>query len=145
MQNQPEGITGVGQVSLLIRDTDRATDFFMQTLGLERLYSFGDLAFFDCGGTRLYSQRVSDEQWRPGSIVYFCVADIETRYRQLVDRGVVFDGGSAPDSPPRLRPRGVDGLLHRQRVQHPGAHGPSAVLIPFGNVLVADRQAGRRR
>ena len=92
MQHQPEGITGVGQVSLLIRDTGRATNFFAQTLGLEHLYSFGDLVFVDCGGTRLYLQRVPDEQWHPGSIVYFRVADIEARYRQLVDCGVLFDG-----------------------------------------------------
>lgn len=33
-----------------------------------------------------------EEKWRPGSVVYFRVADIEARHRELVGRGVVFEG-----------------------------------------------------
>jgi DNA-binding CsgD family transcriptional regulator/catechol 2,3-dioxygenase-like lactoylglutathione lyase family enzyme len=89
---QTEGISGIGQISLLIRDTERATAFFRETLGLKHLYSFGDLVFFDCGGTRLYLHRVPDDQWRPGSIIYFQVPDIEAHHRELADRGVAFEG-----------------------------------------------------
>lgn len=92
MSGQAQGITGVGQISLFIRDTKRATTFFADVLRLRHLYSFGDLVFFDCAGTRLYLHRVTDEQWRPGSIVYFSVVDIETRHRELVKRGATFTG-----------------------------------------------------
>ena len=92
MNSEVDGITGVGQISLLVRDTERATQFFTQTLGLSHLYSFGDLAFIDCAGVRLYLQRVPEEQWRPSSAIYFRVSDIEAHHRELVQRGVVFTG-----------------------------------------------------
>jgi catechol 2,3-dioxygenase-like lactoylglutathione lyase family enzyme len=86
------GIQGVGQVSLLIRDAGAATAFYRDVLGLKHLYSFGDLVFFDCAGTRLYLHRVPEERWAAGSIVYFTVADIRSSSRSLTGRGVTFHG-----------------------------------------------------
>jgi DNA-binding CsgD family transcriptional regulator/predicted enzyme related to lactoylglutathione lyase len=90
--NMTADIASIGQVALLIRDTDRARAFYGEVLGLSHLYTYGDLSFFDCAGTRLYLQRVPDDQWRPGSIVYFTVADINARHRKLADQGVHFHG-----------------------------------------------------
>ena len=98
------GIVGLGQVSLHIRDADRATRFFGRTLGLRHLYSFGDLVFFDCGGVRLYLQRTTDEKWRASSILYFRVADIDARHAELVEQGVAFEG------PPQLVHRHDSGV-----------------------------------
>ena len=99
-----DGIVGLGQVSLHIRDTDRATRFFEQTLGLRHLYTYGDLVFFDCGGVRLYLQRTTEDKWRTGSILYFRVADIEARHAELVEQGVTFEG------PPHLVHRHDSGV-----------------------------------
>jgi predicted enzyme related to lactoylglutathione lyase len=90
-----QGVEGVGQVSLLVRDAERATRFYAETLGVRHLYSFGDLVFFDCGGVRLYLHRVPEDQWRPGSILYLRVTDIEAAHREFTARGVRF--GGAPE------------------------------------------------
>jgi predicted enzyme related to lactoylglutathione lyase len=86
------GIEGVGQVSLFVTDLDRAGHFYGEVLGLSHLYTFGDLAFFDCGGVRLYLHRVPTESWRPGSLVYLRVGDIDAASRELEARGVAFLG-----------------------------------------------------
>jgi catechol 2,3-dioxygenase-like lactoylglutathione lyase family enzyme len=58
-------------------------------LGLPHLYSFGDLAFFDCGGTRLFlSQDDNAEQGE--SILYFRVPDIRAAHAALAARGIEF-------------------------------------------------------
>jgi catechol 2,3-dioxygenase-like lactoylglutathione lyase family enzyme/DNA-binding CsgD family transcriptional regulator len=87
-----EAIEGIGQVSLFIRDVDRATRFYGEVLGLPHLYTFGDLVFFDCGGTRLYLHRVPEEDWRPGSVLYLRVRGLEARFRALGEQGVAFSG-----------------------------------------------------
>ena len=82
----------IGQVSLSIRDVDRAERFYGQVLGLPHLFTFGDLAFFDAGGTRLYLHRKDAGEWQPASIVYFRVADIHAAQEQLSARGCPFTG-----------------------------------------------------
>ena len=44
----------IGQISRTVRDIDAACAWYGKVLGLKHLYTFGKLAFFDCGGTRLY-------------------------------------------------------------------------------------------
>ena len=51
------------------------------------LYTFGKLAFFDCGGTRLYLQQ---GETKPESILYFRVADIHTVAKALGEKEVEF-------------------------------------------------------
>lgn len=85
-------IGAIGQISLLVRDIDRAARFYGSTLGLPHLFTFGDLAFFDAGGVRLYLHRKDEADWRPGSIVYFTVADIHATQSRLTNAGVAFTG-----------------------------------------------------
>ena len=82
----------IGQVSLSVRDTARAERFYGETLGLPHHFTFGDLAFFDAGGVRLYLRRKDEAEWTPSSIVYFLCDDIAATHRQLVERGVHFTG-----------------------------------------------------
>lgn len=82
----------IGQVSLHIRDVTRAERFYGQTLGLPHHFTFGDLAFFDAGGVRLYLHRKDEADWRPSSVVYFLCDDIAEAHRQLGERGVRFSG-----------------------------------------------------
>lgn len=82
----------IGQVSLSIRDVARAERFYGETLGLPHLFTFGDLAFFDAGGTRIYLHRRDPEAWTPGSILYFLVDDIHATQDRLTAAGVRFAG-----------------------------------------------------
>ena len=82
----------IGQVSLSIRDTARAERFYGETLGLPHVFTFGDLAFFDADGTRLYLHRKDEADWRPGSILYFLVDDIHAAQGSLTAKGVNFSG-----------------------------------------------------
>lgn len=82
----------LGQVSLHIRDVARAQRFYGETLGLPHVFTFGDLAFFDLDGTRLYLHRKDAEEWQPGSILYFLVDDIEASCAEFGSRGIKLTG-----------------------------------------------------
>jgi catechol 2,3-dioxygenase-like lactoylglutathione lyase family enzyme len=79
----------VGQIARRVKDINAARQWYGEVLGLKHLYSFGDLAFFDCAGTRLFlSQDASAEQ--PESILYFRVPDIRAAHAALAARGIEF-------------------------------------------------------
>ncbi|MDG6103541.1 VOC family protein [Dactylosporangium aurantiacum] len=84
---------GIGQVARHVSDIGRAVDWYGGVLGLPHLYTYGDLAFFDCGGTRLFLSRREDGA-APGeqSIIYFRVPDIHAAHERLTARGVTFEG-----------------------------------------------------
>lgn len=82
----------IGQVSLSIRDVARAERFYGEVLGLPHLFTFGDLVFFDAGGTRIYLHRKDEAGWEPGSILYFLVGDMVAAHRTLTEQGVRFSG-----------------------------------------------------
>ena len=82
----------IGQVSLNIRDVGRAERFYGTTLGLPHVFTFGDLAFFDAAGVRLYLHRKDDADWTPSSILYFLVDDIHATQAALSEANVHFTG-----------------------------------------------------
>jgi DNA-binding CsgD family transcriptional regulator/predicted enzyme related to lactoylglutathione lyase len=82
----------IGQVSLFIRDVARAEQFYGSTLALPHVFTFGDLAFFDAGGVRLYLHRKDADEWRTSSTLYFLVDDIHATQERLSGRGVHFTG-----------------------------------------------------
>jgi DNA-binding CsgD family transcriptional regulator/catechol 2,3-dioxygenase-like lactoylglutathione lyase family enzyme len=78
----------IGQISRTVGDITAATAWYRDVLGLPHLYTFGTLAFFDCGGTRLF---LSQGEAKPGeSILYFRVPDIRASHAALAGRGAVF-------------------------------------------------------
>lgn len=82
----------IGQIALTARDLARATAFYRDTLGLAHLFDAGNMAFLDCGGTRLMlSTPEAPEFDHPSSIVYFEVADIQASSAALRARGVAFE------------------------------------------------------
>ena len=82
-------ISQVGQIAINVHDTNRAVEFYRDTLGLKLLFSAGHLAFFDCGGVRLMlTQPERPEFDHPASILYFKVADIKSAHARLVERKV---------------------------------------------------------
>lgn len=80
---------GVGQVSRTVADIAVAERWYRDVLGLDHLFTFGELAFFDIGGTRLM---LSQSAEKPGdeSLVYLHVPDIGAAYDRLLDNGVEF-------------------------------------------------------
>lgn len=85
----------LGQVSLVVRDIGRAERFYGDTLHLPHIFTFGDLAFFDIAGTRIFLREVPADEWRQGSILYFTVDDIRASYDALRATGVVTQGEPA--------------------------------------------------
>ncbi|HZX03165.1 VOC family protein [Kribbella sp.] len=79
----------IGQIARPVTDIERAVEFYRDVLGLPHLYTFGDLAFFDCGGTRLFLS--AGEDTAGASTLYFRVDDINAAYDELRDRGVRFE------------------------------------------------------
>ncbi len=70
----------IGLVSRSVGDVQRAEHWYREIPGLRHLYTFGKLAFFDCGGTRLF---LTQEAAPSGteSILYFRVDDIALAHR----------------------------------------------------------------
>src|SRR3954447_6031320 len=93
MTTEPQLSLGpLGQVSMLIRNAANAEAWYGGVLGLPHVFTFGDLVFFDCGGTRLFMREVPDADWRPSSILYFLVPEIAQAHAGLTARGVTFLG-----------------------------------------------------
>ena len=82
----------IGQISRSIKDIGQSIDWYSNKLGLTHLYTFGKLSFFDCGGTRLFLQEMTETQAE--SVLYFRVPDINAAYDNLQERGITFT--SAP-------------------------------------------------
>jgi DNA-binding CsgD family transcriptional regulator/catechol 2,3-dioxygenase-like lactoylglutathione lyase family enzyme len=81
----------ISQISRTVRSIQEAQRWYGEVLGLKHLYSFGNLAFFDCGGIRLFLSEAEDSSGAE-SIIYFNVTDIRSAHSELLVRGVEFLG-----------------------------------------------------
>ena len=81
----------IGQISRTVGDIQQSEKWYRDVLGLTHLYTFGKMAFFDMGGTRLY---LTQEAESPSteSILYLRVSDIQFAHEVLKSRGVEFLG-----------------------------------------------------
>ena len=79
-------LTGILQISLPVQDMARATRFYRDVLGLKFLMGGPSMAFFDCGGVRLYL--ASGEGAGTGSSVYFRSKDMVAQLAALKQRQV---------------------------------------------------------
>ena len=94
MSQQDEfGLSTIGQVSVRVKDLDRAVSFYRDQLGMRFLFQVPNMAFFDCAGVRLMlnipEEGIEDIHT---SILYYKVDDIRNAYRVLKDRDVQFVG-----------------------------------------------------
>lgn len=87
-----DSIDGIGQIHISVADIDRAVAFYRDVLGLTFLFRVEGqpMAFFDCGGVRLYLGVPSDPKYRANSFLYYRVPDIGAAYRRLIALGVKF-------------------------------------------------------
>ncbi len=77
----------IGQIAITVKDIARATEFYRDKLGMQYLFSAGNLAFFACGGVRIMLSL--PEQGQSGnSVIYFKVPDIKAAHQQMKSRGV---------------------------------------------------------
>jgi len=82
----------LGQIARSVKDIKQSESWYRNALGLQHLYTFGSLAFFDCGGTRLMLTQESATSSAAESILYFRVSDIRQSHEQLERSGVEFIG-----------------------------------------------------
>lgn len=77
----------IHQVAMLSHNLDETTNFYRDKLGARFIARFDPpgLVFFDINGTRLLFEKTAAK-----ATVYFRVDDIDSAYRELVERGVVF-------------------------------------------------------
>ncbi len=85
-------LPAIGQIALRVTDADRAERYYQDTLGLTKLYRFGQLVFFDCGAIRL----MLEGGHPPAPLgfaccVYYRVEGIADRFAEMKARGVAFD------------------------------------------------------
>lgn len=83
-------ISAVGQIHISVTDLDRSIAFYRDVLGLPFLFRVPGqpMAFFDCGGVRLYLGIPEDERFRSQPMLYLRVHDIDAAYKELAAAGV---------------------------------------------------------
>ncbi len=84
----------IAQIALPVADADRSEAFYADSLGLPKLFRYGELVFFDCAGTRLMLEGGhADVAPAAGVCHYFMVDAIEREVADLAARGVAFERG----------------------------------------------------
>lgn len=81
----PTDLGPIGQIARPVKDIRAAERFYKEVVGLPHLYTYGNLAFFDCGGVRLFLSEGDGDDG--ASILYFRVADIHRAARDIAARG----------------------------------------------------------
>ena len=85
-------VHGVGQVSIPVSDIDAAVGFYRDALEIQFLFQVPGtpaMAFFDCGGTRLYlNQSENPDDATGSSVIYFTVDSAQEAAEELKSKGV---------------------------------------------------------
>ena len=83
-------IKRVWDVTLTVKDLERAVHFYEKVLELQKKYEFKDYAGFDCGGIEIGLKTWGEmEKPRKGEpCINFLVENIEKAYRNLQKNGV---------------------------------------------------------
>lgn len=88
---EPE-LKSIGQIHISAKDYKRAKAFYRDVLGLKMLFDVPEqkMAFFDCGGVRIYVGVPTSPEYAANSSLYYRVDDIEAAYNRLKNNGVEF-------------------------------------------------------
>jgi catechol 2,3-dioxygenase-like lactoylglutathione lyase family enzyme len=81
-------LDALGQIARSVRDIKESEAWYRDELGLKHLFTVGNLAFFDCGGTRLMLSQ--EKAPAAESVLYWRVVDIAAEHAALRGRGVEF-------------------------------------------------------
>jgi len=100
MQDAPPSsqLNSIGQIHISASDFDRAKAFYKDVLGLTMLFDVPEqkMAFFDCGGVRIYLGVPSSPEYAANSFLYYRVDDIDAAYERLKGKGVAFLHAPSP-------------------------------------------------
>lgn len=83
-------LSQIGQVHIAVQDVDRAAAFYRDVLGMQFLFKFPGMAFFDCAGVRLFLSLAEKPEFDRTSTLYYRVPSIQEAYSALRGRGVAF-------------------------------------------------------
>jgi catechol 2,3-dioxygenase-like lactoylglutathione lyase family enzyme len=88
----PEEPYSIGQIHISVNDVDQAVAWYRDVLGLEFLFQVPGqaMAFFNCGGVRLYLGRPENEAFRSRPVLYYRVARLEASVAKITGRGGEF-------------------------------------------------------
>jgi len=86
---EPFALGPIGQIAREVTDIAKAEAWYRDVLGLKHLFTFGNLAFFDCDGTRLFLEQ-GEGSTGGDSLLYFKVPDINAAHDELQRRGANF-------------------------------------------------------
>ena len=100
------GLEGIVQLAIPATDIERAKRFYRDCLGLPLLFEAPNMAFFECGGVRLYVDANAGAM-KPGAYtgIYFRTRDIEGTHEALKSAGATIH--EAPRLIARLPDRDV--------------------------------------
>lgn len=84
------GLDSIGQIHISVSDVPRAVAFYRDVLGMKFLFEVPGqpMAFFDCGGIRLYLGKPENDEFRSRPLIYYRVSSIEEACAALRSRGV---------------------------------------------------------
>ena len=85
-------VEAIGQIHIGVKDIDRAVGFYRDVLGMPLLFEVPEqqMAFFDCGGIRLYLSADQSDEFPSNPLIYYRVADIDEAYKAIGAHGVEF-------------------------------------------------------
>jgi len=86
-------LESIGQIHIGVKDIQRAIEFYRDVLGLTLQFEVPDqkMAFFDCGGIRLYLSADQLEDFPSNPLIYYQVADINEAFKAISGAGVKFE------------------------------------------------------
>lgn len=86
-------LDSIGQIHISVEDIDRAVAFYRDVLGMKLLFRVPrqHMAFFDCGGVRLYLGKPESPEFRSNPLIYYRVDSINEAYAALQSKGVEFE------------------------------------------------------
>ena len=85
-------VDSIGQIHISVDDVDRAVGWYRDVLGLEFLFQVPGqpMAFFNCGGVRLYLGKPESETFRSRPVLYYRVDEINGAVAAIAGRGGEF-------------------------------------------------------
>ncbi len=87
------GLNAIGQIHITVGDIDRSVAFYRDVLGMTLLFEVPgqNMAFFNCGGVRLYLGKAENPDFHSRPLIYYKVQSIDDSVKELQSRGVEFD------------------------------------------------------
>ena len=90
MSEPPLRLDRIGQLRINVHDIARAVAFYRDVLGMTLLFEVPEqgLAFFDCGGVRLFLAASEPGPTAETGIIYYDVDSVDAAFEALKAKGV---------------------------------------------------------